>query len=160
MTKKYYTSLEFSELLKENGCELESTNYWLKNEMFRDETPNNPYRFHIAHRKIPKEAQLKNWKSYDILWDICVRYAKEFFGEELVCARPCKSFAKKKLSYCDEKEMEDCDIPCPKKSYEIHSHVIFKMLQQDKSQEEIEKYIWDNTVFNKKNKEKKWIGKM
>lgn len=94
------TSFEFSKKLWKNGCKLES-NYW----------------------------PLNCFPSYDILWDICVKYSKEFFGDEI---------------YHDE--------ICVNRGWIIATIDIFKMLTKNEKTENIEKYIWENCKFNPKNK--------
>lgn len=59
-----YTSLELSKKLKENGCKLESNMNYLECES-----------------KGLLNEKTKRFPKYDILNDICVKYAKEFFGE-------------------------------------------------------------------------------
>lgn len=74
-----------------------------------------------------KEKQLEKCKFYptfDILWDICVKYAKEFFGSNY------------QLNTVHIFTMLQLD------------------LEKKYTQDEIENYIWDNCTFkNKKNKE-------
>ena len=60
-------------------------------------------------------------KSYDIIYDICIKHAKEFFGKD--------------LGYSS-----------------IYIDNILSMLQQNKTQDEIEKYLWEHTLFNPKKK--------
>ena len=83
-----HTSLELSKKLYEGGCRLESEYVWVRctktqeykiipwpsSEYFR--TKNNYY---CMWRDHPENG----WhNSYDLLWDICIKYADEFFGEE------------------------------------------------------------------------------
>jgi len=87
--------------------------------------------------KIGKEIK---YQEYDILNDICVKYAKEFFGEDQ-CPN-CGGFG-----------IMAMDNPCEFcKGGGSISFSILAMTQQNKPQEEIEKYIWDNCKFNPKNK--------
>lgn len=64
-----YTSLKLSKLLAENWCELESEWYW--NEKDQQRYQNITWRI-IWDEWLP---------AYDILNDICCKYAKEFFGD-------------------------------------------------------------------------------
>ena len=66
--KYMYTSKEFSKWLKDNGCELESGYY-------RRETDGAIV---IGN---PKNLSTR-YPAYDILNDICIRYAKEFWGSD------------------------------------------------------------------------------
>ena len=71
-----YTSLELSKKLYKNGCELESEICWAENSYLIEQI-----------RVQGKSKVLKNgvvipldiYPAYDILNDICVKYAKEFF---------------------------------------------------------------------------------
>ena len=119
-----YTSFEFSKKLWDNGCSLKTDKF---------------YPPQITEKNI-KEQGYKIFSSelypkYDILWDICVKYAKEFFGEE---------------STWVDNRYETGDIYA--KKYLPISENIFYMFHHNKSQEEIEKYIWDNCLFNTENK--------
>jgi hypothetical protein len=109
-----YTSLELSKKLWDNGCRVADTGYNHFDEKGNDYT------------------------SYDILWDICVKYSKEFFGNEILSEDFIMSGIKTKMFTT---------------SYKNHSKNILSMLQNNKSQDEIEIYIWDNCSFNPKNKE-------
>ena len=69
-----YTSPKLSKLLNDNGCKLESDYSWWvspNTEQFvnRKDAPPN---FNKTERYFP---------AYDILNDICVKYAREFFGD-------------------------------------------------------------------------------
>ena len=97
MINSHFTSFKFSKKLSENGCDL---------------------KFNNAHEIIP---------TYDIIWDICIKYVKEFFGKE-----------------CIEEDW---------KRVRIIPEIILLMIQRNKTQQEIEKFIWDNCLFNPKNKE-------
>jgi len=76
---------------------------------------------------------------FDILNDLCVKYAKELFGGSRYYLRGEETF-----------DGEDCnnevDIEIP--VYAYYSQQIIKLLQQGKK-EEAEKYLYDNCVFNK-----------
>ncbi|MHA1470817.1 MAG: hypothetical protein ACTSSP_09695 [Candidatus Asgardarchaeia archaeon] len=68
-----YTSLELSKKLADNGCELESDFGWTHKELQNKNVIQNYKELNYSKAKLP---------AYDILNDICVKYAKEFFGEE------------------------------------------------------------------------------
>lgn len=107
-----YTSFEFSKKLFQNGCKLETNLVYInKNICMR--------RHDALYNQIP---------AYDILNDLCVKYAKEIFGEEVWQ----HSFR-------------------IKKGYRDITTNILIMIQEDESQKKIEKYIWDNCLFNKEN---------
>lgn len=67
-----YISLELAKKLhramQEQNIELESENYWDSH----------------AIDKIEWYWLTEDWEypAYDIIWDICIKHAKEFFGEE------------------------------------------------------------------------------
>ena len=112
-----YTSQKFSKLLAENGCKLESgmelVNHY-KDSKFIWELMSTD-KDYVINKKYP---------AYDILNDICVKYAKEMFGGDCMLWR------------ADKVEM---------------FHTILLLLQQNKIQE-AEDYIWEHCKFNPKNK--------
>ena len=90
--------------------------------------------------------QLKDWgceidcnyeeiMTYHLLEDVCVKYAKEFFGEE------------RELFQLGDGKNEDL----PLKRYLGISCYIMSLLQKNKK-EEAEEYFLKNTLFNPKNK--------
>lgn len=121
--KKFYTSLNLSEKLKKGGCKLKSE-YKIYNKY------KNSITCTIKGAKEQSIGYGKCYPAYHILEDICVRYAKEFFGNELW------SRVSGDVYY----------------SWEFFTRKIFKMLQQGETQEEIEDYIWKNCLFNKNKK--------
>ena len=117
------TSLKFSKQLKEAGCELGSESHW-----YDFDKSEKTYEL-TTKEKISLAGGLGcSYPAYDILNDICVKYKTEFWGKDYL--RPLK-----KINY----------------RYRNGSEIIKRMLQQNKPQEEIEKYIWDNCKFNKIN---------
>ena len=123
MTDKH-TSLALSKLLKENGCKLLTKALWTP--IFNGEFP--CILDEEEDSLILKDEELR---AYDILWDICIKYKIEFFGDDYI----------------------DC-VFNPKIAWHYYPVMILTMLQQNKSQKEIEEYIWDNCKFNKNNKVK------
>lgn len=155
-----YTSLEFSKLLKENGCDLESKMYW--NEYHKMSEGDETFSALIT-KKMHDEMMYNDNDiyAYDLLWDICRTNAKEFFGEIPVCiACGNGSFENDGTQeeplddYCN-----DCGDDNPNNYtepvYKWHTKEILEMLQQDKPQKIIEKYILEHCLFNPKNKEAK-----
>lgn len=75
-----YTSLELSKKLAKAGCELESEAMWVKYELWKEA------KLWVSDlNKVFKTTCLSGereyeYPAYDILNDICVKYAKEFFG--------------------------------------------------------------------------------
>ena len=67
-----YTSPELSKKLNENGCKLEGEMFW-----HGDDGNDN---FTLENYKDPEHYPGVLYRAYDILNDICVKYAKEFFG--------------------------------------------------------------------------------
>jgi hypothetical protein len=121
MNKENYTSLELSKWLKENGCELEYTFGWSEDNLM--EIPLNL-----------QKLKLKTvYPAYDILNDLCVRYAKEMFGEKGVRSKTGLA-------------------QIPEKYYKIYPTYILLLLQQNKKQE-AEDYIKNHCLFNSKNHE-------
>jgi len=87
MNQENFTSLELSKWLAENGCELESDYYWFREQEFDLQKNvfigfNEKFNLIKFSRKTlsgyPFPTQF--YPAYDILNDICVRYAKGFFG--------------------------------------------------------------------------------
>jgi hypothetical protein len=121
-----YTSLELSKNLKDAGCDLES-NFGFLRKSYYEKSKLHPEKSKLKFLdRYEKDLQnIKNFRkevclfSYDILYDICVRFNKEFFGV---------SFTTLNNVYCEK---------------------ILFMLQQNKPQEEIEAYIIENSVFFK-----------
>jgi len=75
----HFTSISLSEDLYKAGCDLETDFFWYKNHAG----------WHLRKKdkdKTPEEMFGQHWKdnlyfrAYDILHDLCVRYATEFFG--------------------------------------------------------------------------------
>ena len=142
-----YTSLKLSKKLADNGCNLESNKCWVCVEQIQEYTgkfkpepriinisESRPY-YKIDSNPEKEESKLyeEYYPAYDLLWDICVKYAKEFFGEgsKFLVA------------------------PLGIQNYQNNIHIIasniIRLLQQDKIQE-AEDYIWENCLFNPKNK--------
>ena len=114
-TMNKHTSKELSEKLAKAGCELESEKSWITN-------PNNDNIF-LCKNKEHKDANgiWERYTAYDILNDICVKYAKEFFGENY-----------------QHRRGEVMDV----------TETTLGFLQSGKHQE-AEDYIWEHCKFNK-----------
>ena len=115
-----YTSIELSKKLNDAGFKGESDYHFGEDRQMGS----------IKIRKNHKETFA--WKplypAYDILNDLCVKYAKELFGEEETIAM-----------VGDEIETF---------GHITASQKIISLIQQGKK-EEAEKYLYDNCVFNK-----------
>jgi len=119
MNEQNYTSLKLSKWLYNNKCNLDNDYYWVEN---------HNKEWNICYREY---IQLQdNYPAYDILNDICCRYAKEFFGEELYDS---EITGEKYFQY----------------SWSFHSETILSLLQQNKKQE-AEEYIMEHCKFNPK----------
>lgn len=125
-----YTSLELSKKLAEAGCDLKGSARWFEDKESCGFIPK-----HVAFFNWQKECSL--YESYDILNDICVKYAKEFFGEEII---------KDHIQFGNGTGVVT-EVP----AYLYLSREILYLMQEGKKQE-AEKYIWDNCKFNKANK--------
>ena len=123
-----YTSLELSKFLHENWCKLKSDMVYFVDDMW-DEY------FWELDEELKADALTDHviikYRAYDILNDICVKYAKEFF--ELQDRSEYDWFLK--LTW----------------GYKVHTREIFQLLQQWKKQE-AEAYILEHTIFNSNNK--------
>jgi hypothetical protein len=160
MNQDNCTSQDLSKRLDENGCELESECFWGIDESVT--------RFCCEMVHYDKKFCDVLYPAYDLLWDICVRYAKEFFGgtENIVykCVA-CGCITKELKSTCDSyrgcldfyrdehgdydhrrAEEEERTAAC----YAVPQSC-FNLLQQGKKQE-AEDLIWEHCVFNPENK--------
>lgn len=113
-----YTSLEFSKQLKDNGCELESEMEWT----FLDDG-------NWIIQGTSEGIFEKTYPAYDIIYDICIKYAIPFFGEKFI---------------------DESSTPCNANHY--HAQEILYALQQSNPLNKIEEYIWENCLFISKNK--------
>lgn len=147
MTENQLSSFELSKKLFEAGCNFDSEYVWDKIEG-RKECPNNNHIFNLNKKDgrliIPlinktNETYIK-YPAYNLLWDVCVKYAKEFWGEELVCEN-C-SWTEKYCQCPDDMYYEYID------SYQFHTRIISELLHQNKKQD-AEDYIWQHCLFNK-----------
>ena len=111
-----YTSLKLSKLLADNGFEGESELVRLNGEE------------EIRHKR--QDNLYSPIPAYDILNSLCVKYAKEMFGDKMKRAgcRRCLVYV----------------------GYDM-TNIIISLLQQNK-QDEAEEYIWEHCLFNPKNK--------
>ena len=129
-----HTSLELSKKLYESGCKIESEMYWVgiaDDKMFlsketRDfrgfpDPSEDPYQF--------------IFNAQDLLWDICIKHAKEFFVDN--------DFK------CQELVSSDYFLHIP--AYQNCAGKVLFLLQENKTQE-AENYIWEHCKFNPKNK--------
>lgn len=103
-----YTSFELSKKLWDNGCRLLGSA-----NCDNVDIPSHLY-----------SGEYEKYQSYDILWDICVKYAKEFFGDTFV---------------------EDIT--------NILLILNFPEFLDKEQYADVEEYIWKNCKFNPKNKE-------
>ena len=121
-----YTSLEFSKKLAEAGFEGEYKKVWLGYVDVEKNTDNNMCLEDGIHHPYTKENE--HYPAYDILNDLCVKYAKEAWGEG--------------------QESTDEDNVSGGVYWHQAVDVIF-LLQMGK-QDEAEQYILDNSIlFNK-----------
>jgi len=130
MNEQNCTSLELSKKLAEAGCALESLWTWNYGKISKDSTIYEDWYLgfeYMYHR--PSE---KAYFAHDILNDICVKYAKEFFGKEFIPV---------------DNHLTMVGDP----AYIHHPIEILLLMQQGKKQE-VELYIWENCLFNPKNK--------
>ncbi len=150
-----YTSQKLSKWLKENECELKSDFRWEQSYHFstqyidknnkRLKNPINKVvkgdKWRIADNrqkfgspevvfewwyKEVQEIEKNTYLAYDILNDICVKYAKEFFGTKFF-----------------EDGVHSCS------AWVYHPIEILGLLQMEHTQE-AEDYFWEHTIFNKK----------
>lgn len=160
-----HTSLELSKKLREAGCELESEKSWycscLGHEWIDDTNP-------PANQWNTQEVRAL-YPAYDILNDICCRYADKFFGKHKVneYGDKVRKLTPTELSNLSKEGNTRLYYKAGSRvygkqealwefteAYLYHSKEILVLLQQGKK-EEAEKYIWEHCLFNPRNKEKK-----
>ncbi len=122
MNEENYTSLELSKKLAEAGCELGSELSWMFLEGEWNVYTGADRRFSGLTQKEWAKAVEDMLPAYDILNDLCVKYAKEVFSKEVA-----------------QYGVFDC-VYCP-----LHA---LSLLLEGKKQE-AEDYIWKHCVFNK-----------
>ena len=123
-----YTSLKLSKLLADNGFGTRhSEDWWFKID-----------KSHYTIMKYwDKEGEKieRLFPAFDILNDLCVKYAKEMFGEDIVYQNM--------IDFRGEEVFIE--------NFKNDAIMILELLQQNK-QDEAEEYIWENCLFNPKNK--------
>ena len=128
-----YTSLELSKKLKDFKGESSNSYYSvpLDNEEKRRFIFGNEQRIGYVKHEIREGNEFYQdlIPAYDILNDLCVKYAKELFGDGFITTS-------------DGGFMGEAN---------YHSKWIFNLIQQGKK-EEAESYLYDNCLFNPKNK--------
>jgi hypothetical protein len=155
-----FTSLKLSKLLAANGCELESEMYWqpkmtgvrpttcAENECTRNDNhwhQPNAYGEDMGLVHLPDTIVLSGFRAYDILNDLCTKYAKEVWGERTICGN-CIVAPERPAAFCLVHAESTRKVLRTKGSW-----VILELLQQGK-QEEAEQYLWEHTILNPKNK--------
>ena len=134
-----YTSLKLSKWLQDNGFERESEMYWGNTIGQKDQTC---WRLYTKEQKEIPDTAMEYYPAYDILNDLCVKYAKEIFGERMICG-DCYNLD----SECSCEYPENTGIGY---SNDIHSHNTLSLLQQNKKNE-AEEYIMEVSILNPKN---------
>lgn len=149
-----YTSLELSKKLAEAGCVKWSRFAWVKHEtyegsaiVFSKRLNNDDNEFLVTYEEDDPDFEQADvislygsnysdfhncitevYNSYDILNDICCKYAKEVFGTEIYGSE----------EMCDEQP-----------AYSCHAESVLYLMQEGKK-EEAERYILDNCLFKNK----------
>lgn len=150
MNKDNFTSLEFSKKLKD--CGLESEYLWIeyKNGAWEIENKkdwkaiDDKWRFDTGCDCYDCESSQEGYETregvpaFDILNDICVRHAKEFFGDD-----------KFYYSCCDDAKEEVFDY-----NFHYRAKFVFAMMIRgsEGDRQAAEDYIWSHCLFNPKNK--------
>jgi len=122
-----YTSLKLSKLLAEAGCEIESHyNIYINNKTGKSFAAQDCIITLVGSLSDPILFKAKkSYPAYDILNDICVKYAKEFFGDEVYL-----DHAQRKIQ----------------RNYHGIASTILYCLQNGQKQE-AEDYIIENSIF-------------
>jgi hypothetical protein len=123
------TSLKLAKLFAENGCELDYRFYYLNGKLCSSEEREftDPELYLAVFDK--ERGDLA--PAYDILNDLCVKYAKEVFGGKTLHIQGTDTGFNEQL--------------------QLHTCNILQLLQQGK-QEEAEQYLWEHCLDNPKNK--------
>ncbi len=130
--EKRLTSVELSKKLYDAGCRLETEN--ILQETIKDKE-GEEWTIHTD----------KQIFRYDLVWDVCVKYAKDVFGKNLICCD------------CGIEEINKCECQLsgrgaiPIESHIYHSKEIMNFLQQNKKQD-AEEYIIKHSLFFKEEK--------
>lgn len=89
-----HTSLKLSQWLQERGFEGESEMYWAGHGYYRTEIFEHTWHLTKENKNGEKDRAmtgdygaeadlvLVSIPAYDLIWDICVKYGKEVFGED------------------------------------------------------------------------------
>ncbi|MCK4686585.1 MAG: hypothetical protein KAT66_00485 [Candidatus Lokiarchaeota archaeon] len=141
-----YTSLKLSKLLAENGFEKESEMWWGNTIGQKDQTC---WRLYTKEEKEIPDTAMEYYPAYDILNDLCVKYAKEMFGEKYFTQNESEEAV-------DKQDLWDArggtiDTVFDSYTYYFHTQKILYLLQQNKK-DEAEEYLWEHCLFNPKNK--------
>ena len=137
-----YTSLKLSKLLADNGFEGGSGVYWGNTIGQKDQTC---WRLYTKKQKEIPDTAMEFYPAYDVLNDLCLKYAKEMFAEEKIERKPDDEMLGR-----DDPDNFDNDGFELIKLYEDITEILL-LLQQNKI-DEAEEYIWKNCKFNPKNK--------
>jgi len=70
-----YTSLPLSKKLAQGGCKI-------KSEFYHNQGHEGNDNWLLTNYKPADNNGIGYYPAYDLLWDICVKHAKEFFGEK------------------------------------------------------------------------------
>ena len=123
-----YTSLELSKKLHENGCKIEGEYQrvcvydqlgdfgMLSSEILKegDFTQEMSEICSEGEDGQEPECKLKRYPAYDLIYDICIKYREEFFGEEFFgethsrCIRVFILVAEEKIKEAEDYIWEHC----------------------------------------------------
>ena len=131
-----HTSLEFSRWLKEKGFEGESEKRWRCSCLGSNSIENTKQ----EPNQWTTQECCKYYPAYDIMNDLCIRYKKEIFGEEVKGSGFYRCF-QRDLDYQEYDERLE-------PSYERHSRIVLTLLQEG-NKEGAEKYITQHSILNK-----------
>lgn len=120
--KETHTSLKFSKWLKENGFDKDSSVRWLI-PSYGSPSYAGGFAYELSDERVSCE---NIYESYDILNDLCVKYAKEIFGD-----KPTR--------------MPDGTVAL---RFYPHSKYVLYLIQTEQK-EEAEKYIMENSILNR-----------
>lgn len=129
-----HTSKKTSEQLKEWGCDLESDKVYINNSEEVEGVGIKEEYLIRDREELENIGFFEYYPIYDLLWDVCVRYSFEFFGENLRKSNKHTEWILRLLQMSEEEKIEG-DIE-----------------RARRYREKAEEYLLSTTIFNPKNK--------
>lgn len=153
-----YTDLETSKQLQEWGCRLGCGFFWTRWKEGVVELSKGVEKYlsdeYYLTDLAPWSDKSLEVPAYDLIWDCCIRYPKEFFGDrgeiiafeesydELISVEKYKKLSIERKKWC---------IPVfQRKSFSGQAQKLFLLVQSGKYKK-ANQFLLENTIFNPKN---------